>query len=109
MKRYRDLWEGRPICDCKAKTLMKRRVFTFGGFKVRGWHCEKCGESILHPEDTQYVLVLNKLKRGIPVKIGELGNSLILRIPKEIADFYKIRKGVNLVIKGKEKRMEIEL
>lgn len=104
----RDIWKMDRGCECG--TWMKKKLFTLAGVRVRGWECPKCGESILHPEDTQYALVLNKLKRGIPVKVGELGNSLILRIPKEVADFYKIRKGGNLTLKaGDVKKMEIEV
>ncbi len=103
----RDLWDAEHTSQCGA--VMKKKIFKFDGVKVRGWQCNKCDEGVLHPEDAQYYLVLNKLKRGIPVKIGELGNSLFFRIPKEIVDFYKIRKGGKLMLKGKAKSMEIEL
>ncbi|MEK6964150.1 MAG: hypothetical protein AABX70_07005 [Nanoarchaeota archaeon] len=103
----RDIWKAERGCECG--TWMKKKLFTLAGIKVRGWECPKCSESILHPEDAQYALVLNKLKRGIPVKIGELGNSLFFRIPKEIVDFYKIKKGGKLVLKGGKKKMEIDV
>lgn len=104
----RNIWEAEHKSLCGA--IMKKKIFTFEGIKVRGWECNECSESILHPDDAQKVFVLNKLKRGITIKVGELGNSLIMRIPKEIAEFYKISKGEALKLKAEnQKKIEIEI
>lgn len=104
----RDLWEAKHKSVCG--TVMKKKTFALDGIKVRGWECPKCDESVLHPHDAQRVFVLNKLKRGIPVKVGELGNSLIMRIPKEIAEFYNLSKGEAVMFKAEgPKTMEIEV
>ena len=89
---------------------MTKKKFVFGGVEVRGWECEKCGESDIHGKDAQKVLVLNKLKKGIPVKVGELGESLIIRFPKELAEYYNIEKGESLVLKAEtDKKIEIDV
>ena len=104
----RDLWQAKHKSMCGA--VMEKKIFNFEGTRVRGWECNKCNESVLHPDDAQKVLILNKLKRGITIKVGELGNSLIMRIPKEVAEFYKISKGEALKLKVENlKRMEIEI
>ena len=46
------------------------------------------------------MFVFNKLKKGLSVKIGELGKNLIMRIPKEVAEFYKISKGGEIKLKA---------
>ena len=88
-------------CD-KCSIRMKKTAMKLEGFKVRAWQCPKCNDTLLHPEDTQRVLVFNKLRKGIPVKVGSLGRSLIMRIPKEVAVFYNISKGNELVMKAEE-------
>ncbi len=72
------------------------------GTKVRGWECPQCKETVLHPEDAQRMLLLNKLKKGITVKIGKLGESLIVRFPKEITEFYDIKKGEDVTLKAED-------
>jgi len=105
----RDTWNAEHPCTCGEKA-MSRKKFTIEGVEVRGWECKHCNETALHSEDAQKVLVLNKLKKGIPVKVGELGESLIIRFPKELAEYYKIEKGENLILKAEsEKKIEIDV
>ena len=80
------------------------------GMKVRVWECKKDNEIILHPEDAQKMLIFNKLRNGIPVKVGSLGEALIMRFPKEVAEFYKITKGEEIRLKaGTSKKLEIDI
>lgn len=103
----RDLWDAEHRCaNCDSQ--MKKDFMSMEGMKVRAWKCPKCKEIVLHPEDAQKMLVFNKIKRGIPVKVGELGESLIIRFPKEVAEFYKISKGCEVVLKA-ENRNKLEL
>ncbi|HLC77344.1 MAG TPA: hypothetical protein VJH04_04030 [archaeon] len=104
----RDLWEAEHTCICGGR--MKREKMPMEGLEVRAWKCVKCKEIVLHPEDAQKMLVLNKMKHGIPVKIGELGESLIIRFPKEVAEFYKISKGGEVILKAENKnKLELDL
>ena len=105
----RDLWEAEHHCTiCNGQ--MKRDFMQMEGMKVRAWKCIKCEEIVLHPEDAQKMLVFNKMKRGIPVKVGTLGESLIIRFPKEVAEFYKISKGGEVVLKAENKnKLELDV
>lgn len=105
----RDLWNAVHRCT-KCNSVMKQKQFSIEGANVRGWECTKCHETALHPEDAQRTLLLNKLKRGLAVKIGRLGKSLVVRIPKEMAQLYKLSKGENVMVKaGTEKSIELQV
>lgn len=94
------------VCNKK----MEKKVFNIHSCKVRGWECPNCKEAVLYTEDAQKVLMLNKLKKGLPVKVGQLGNSLIIRLPAEITEFYHIEKGKNILLKTDSlEKLEIEV
>ncbi len=89
---------------------MSKTKVTIQGLPVRAWECGKCKETVLHPEDAQKVMVLNKLKQGIPVKVGKLGEALMVRLPKELTQFYRIEKGEDLILKGEdESKFEVKV
>ena len=93
-----------------CNVVMKRKMFVIEGINIRGWECPECKKSVLHPEDAQKMFSFNKLKKGLSVKVGELGKSLIMRIPKEVAEFYKISKGEEIKLKAENfNKMELEL
>jgi antitoxin component of MazEF toxin-antitoxin module len=46
------------------------------------------------------MLIYNKFRKGIPVKVGKLGESLMVRFPKEFAELYKIEKGRDLTLRA---------
>ena len=105
----RDLWNAEHKCAICDK-IMKKKELTVEGIKVRGWECSKCNETVLHPEDAQRMFVFNKLKRGLPVKVGELGQNLIMRFPKEVAQFYNIEKGEDITLRAESlKRLELDI
>ncbi|MFH1072721.1 MAG: hypothetical protein V1743_04805 [Nanoarchaeota archaeon] len=96
----RDSWDATHYCThCHAR--MKKKELVIEGIKVRGWECPKCHETTLHSEDAQRMLVFNKLQKGLSIKVGSLGDSLIIRFPKEATDFYDIAKGKNVILKAK--------
>ena len=99
----RNLWNATHRC-LKCDRAMRKKYLIVDGTKLRGWECKKCDETVLHPEDAQKMLVLSKLKRGLPVKIGELGNSLIVRIPVEMVELYELRKGGEILMKAESDR-----
>jgi len=89
------------ICwNCENE--MKRIKDKFQGFNVNAWKCGKCNEVIYDEEDIQPILKFNKLKSAKKVisKVGVLGKSKILRIPRSIEQIYDITKG---------KKIEFEL
>lgn len=97
----KDEWNALPECH-KCCVVMRKQAFAMAGFRVRGWKCPKCREEIYLGEDINKVLVYNKLKKGIPVKIGSLGSSLVMRIPKEISSAFGIKKGKEVILRLKD-------
>ena len=105
----RDLWDAVHKCT-KCNSSMRKKSLVVEGTNIRGWECVKCKDTVLHPEDAQKMLVLSKLKRGLSVKIGELGKSLVVRIPKEVAKLYKLSKGEQLTMKAEsDTKIELEI
>ena len=105
----RDLWNAEHKCT-KCNSSMKKKNLVVEGTDVRGWECIKCKDTVLHQEDAQRMLLLSKLKRGFSVKIGELGKSLVVRIPKEVAKLYKLSKGEQITIKAEsDNKIELEI
>ena len=105
----RDLWNAEHKC-IECGIAMKKRTMTVEGMQIRSWQCSRCKEIILHPEDAQKMLVFNKIRKGIPIKVGALGGSLIIRFPKEVAEFYKITKGEEIILKAENlKKLELDV
>ncbi len=72
----------------------------FQGFDIDGWHCSKCGEDAFDPIQADRILKLNKfLKKEYEITVGQISNSLIIRIPKELADLMEIQKGEKVKLK----------
>ncbi len=71
--------------------------------------CSRCGESFTDENTTQTIIDRAKQKGiwglGKKVKVVKSGNSLVIRIPKEIAGFMGLEKGQELFIhpEGKSK------
>lgn len=86
----------------KCDMAMERIIDNFQGFKVNAWKCGKCKDIVYDEADIQPILRYNKLKtaKKIASKVGILGKSKILRIPKAIEQIYGITKG---------KKIEFEL
>ncbi|MBS3114071.1 hypothetical protein J4448_03140 [Candidatus Woesearchaeota archaeon] len=86
----------------KCNMDMNRIMDNFQGFKVNAWQCPKCKDIVYDEADIQPILKYNKLKtaKKVASKVGVLGKSKILRIPKSIEQIYRITKG---------KRIEFEL
>lgn len=105
----RDLWDAEHTCT-KCNIPMKKKQMTIEGVQIRAWECKKCKEIVLHPEDTQKILVFSKLKKGIPVKVGTLGEALIMRFPKEVAQLYRITKGGEITLRAENpKKLELSV
>lgn len=94
----------------KCNKNMKRIKDTFQGFEVEAWKCPNCKEVIYDQEVIQPILQYNKLrKEKLTVKVGTLGKSKMLRIPKVIEKIYDIRRGERLTLGLEPKRIIIEM
>lgn len=75
----------------------------FGKFKAKV--CSKCGEQFFDSETAKKIQAKSK-EIGLfaiakKTKVAQFGNSLAIRIPKEIADFMKLKKEKNVSITPK--------
>mgnify|MGYP001604523848 FL=1 len=86
----------------KCNITMKKIIDNFEGFKVNAWLCTKCKDIVYDEADIQPILKYNKLKtsKKVASKVGILGKSKIIRIPKSVEQIYNITKG---------KKIEFEL
>ncbi len=88
--------------NCGSRNIIETKISLAGGIKARAWKCVKCGEAILDSGDAQKALLYNKLKRGVKVKVGMLGNSLVMRFPAEITRLTGLKKGQKITVTPKE-------
>ena len=99
-----------PICSGKLKMTKAEYSFydvPFGKFDAEV--CQKCNEIFFTEEASDEIDRIAK-KKGLwglerKSKISYSGNSLIVRIPKEIANFMDLTKGKDIEIhpEGKKK------
>lgn len=90
---------------CEGKTIRKDVEYkefgiSLGDFKADV--CKKCGETYFNEETAEKIQAKSK-QMGLfgltkKVKIAEIGNSIAIRIPKEIAEFLKLDKGKEVTI-----------
>ncbi len=64
--------------------------------------CQKCGEVYFDQQTAQKIQEKSK-ELGLfglsrKAKVAEIGNSIAIRIPKEIADFLQLKKGKEVII-----------
>ena len=100
-----------PICE-KGSLCRKKVAETMFGVELGSfpeWTCSHCSESFTDEKTTEAIMESAKQKGiwglGKKVKVVKSGNSLVVRIPKEIADFMRLEKGQELFIRpeGKSK------
>ncbi|MBI4175566.1 MAG: AbrB/MazE/SpoVT family DNA-binding domain-containing protein [Candidatus Aenigmarchaeota archaeon] len=103
-----------PVCE--KGTLKKGTVkeVMFGVYlgEFPAELCSVCGESFTDERTTRKIEDAAK-KKGIwglgkKTKITRTGNSLAVRIPKEIADFLNLKEGREAFIHPEEKKIVIE-
>jgi YgiT-type zinc finger domain-containing protein len=96
------------VCGTKMEKEKVKVEFRGQSIEVDGIRCGKCGEVLLDPEQSQRLLLLNKLYTGIEAKVGSLGKSLMVRIPADVKKFLEIGKGDKLVFTTDGKRLVLE-
>lgn len=101
---------GRETKCPKCTGKMIEKSFRINGTFVPGKLCLSCGEIEIE-DNLSELLLFNKLKKEeYKSTVGLLGNSLIIRIPKDYSDAYKLGKGqeVQLAVSS-EKEFVIKL
>ena len=90
---------------CEGKTIKKtveHKEFGISLGKFDAEVCEKCGETYFDEKIVEKIQQKSK-QMGLfglakKAKIAEIGNSIAVRIPKEIAEFLKLKKGKEVII-----------
>lgn len=82
-----------PLCN-KGRMEKVKDVIEEDGMPFEAFKCNSCGEEIM---DMQQLKVLankyRKLRKAKEVVFAKWGNSLAVRIPKEVAEEYRIKSG----------------
>ncbi|MFH1590716.1 MAG: AbrB/MazE/SpoVT family DNA-binding domain-containing protein [archaeon] len=103
-----------PVCDKGAlrKGEVKESMFgvALGSFPAD--ICSSCGESFTDSATTRLIEGAAKKKGvwnlGKKTKITKTGNSLAVRIPKELAEYLKLEAGKDVYIHPDKKRLIVE-
>ena len=88
-------------CRCGGKMSLTE-IEVSPGINSEGYKCEKCGETEF--TEDQMRTALRKKEKAIKIivtrKIGEIGGSLIIRIPKSVENQMKLKSGkeVSLIV-----------
>ena len=88
-------------CECGGKMNLAE-VEISPGIESEAYKCEKCGETEFTEE--QMRKALQKKEKAIKIvvtrKIGEIGGSLVIRIPKSVENQMNLKSGreVNLIV-----------
>ncbi len=102
---------------CEGDMERKKVPYTVGSVKLGTFEadvCPSCGE-IFFTEKSSDAIDKEAKELGLwglerKGKIGYSGNSLIVRIPKKVAEFMKLKKGGEILIKPEDKkRLIIEI
>ena len=90
---------------CGGKTTRKTVEYKEFGISQGNFSadlCKKCGERYFDEETAARIQEKSK-QLGLfglakKAKVAEIGNSIAIRIPKEIAEFLKLKKGKEVTI-----------
>src|SRR3990167_5536053 len=103
-----------PICEKGILKKGKIKETMFGVYlgEFPADICSNCKESFTDEKTTRAIEETAKKKRiwglGKKTKITKTGNSLAVRIPKEIADFLKLKVGEEAYIHPEDHKLVIE-
>ncbi|MEK6941566.1 MAG: AbrB/MazE/SpoVT family DNA-binding domain-containing protein [archaeon] len=93
-----------PICN--KKMVKVKEPYSYGNVKLGEFEAEKCNNcnEVFFTEEASDKIDQKAKETGIwgigqKAKIGYSGNSLILRIPKKIADFLHLKKGEEIFVR----------
>ena len=100
---------------CKAETVEQEVEYKEYGIslgKFSGMICTNCGETFFDADIVKKIQQKSK-EKGLfglsrKVKVGKIGDSLMVRIPKEIAKFAKLKEGEEVRITPEVEKIIIE-
>jgi len=97
-------------CDCGGRIEKKLVDFSMYGISLGKFEaevCTKCGEELFSEEVSRKIDEVAK-KKGLwgleaHTKVGQAGDSLIIRVNKKLADFYGLKKGEEVTLMPRDK------
>ena len=103
-----------PICEKKMEKV--KEPYIYGNVKLGEFEAEKCSncDEVFFTEEASDKIDEKAKRLGIwgigqKAKIGYSGNSLIIRIPKKIADFLHLKKGEEIFVRPEgENKLVVE-
>ncbi len=105
-------------CDeCGGKVVSKAVDYSLLGIslgKFTAQECAKCGEQLFSLEESEKITRASKAKGlwGLhsQTKVGKVGNSMDIKIAKNIADFMGLNPGKEVFVRPEsKKRLIIEI
>ena len=83
-------------CECGGQ--MEKIKTTVNNIEVRAWKCKKCKEELIHPEDAQKALEIERARRDneLIVKLRKVEKSNVVTVPQIIMEVEKLKTGQNL-------------
>ncbi|MBI4141144.1 YgiT-type zinc finger protein [Candidatus Woesearchaeota archaeon] len=95
---------------CGGKTIEKIVAHAEFGVLIGDFKssvCEKCGETYFDEKTAGKIQEKSK-ELGLfglakKVKVAEVGNSIAIRIPRQIAEFLSLRKGKDVILSPRTK------
>lgn len=80
-------------CGCNGN--MEKITTEWRGIEVRGWKCKKCNEELIHPEDAQRALEIDRARRNnkLTVKLRKVGKSSVVTVPQTIMEAERLKIG----------------
>lgn len=90
---------------CNGQTTKKNVEYKESGISLGSFSadvCQKCGETYFDEKTAEKIQQKSK-EMGLfglakKAKVAEIGNSIAIRIPKEIAEFLDLKKGKEVTI-----------
>ena len=107
----------RKGCDeCGGKLSFQKVPYELYGVNLGNFPaevCLKCGETVF-TEETSRAMTTKAKEKGLfgldaHTKIGQVGDSLDVRIPKRLAEFLNLSKGKEVWLHPEKNRIIIEL
>ncbi len=106
----------RKACDeCRGKLAQKKVPYELYGVKLGDFPaevCQKCGE-VVFLEETSRAMTAKAKELGLfgleaRTKVGVVGDSLDVRIPKRVAEFLGISKGTEVWLHPEKNKLIVE-
>ena len=75
-----------------CKGALKKHSEVSDSIRINGWKCMKCGETFFPSSEILRWEILTGRRKNVR-KIGKIGDSLAVRIPKILAESFGIKEG----------------